>query len=351
MTFEQPEDPVLDPVDNVSQVNLLKDQGQWIASEARHRKSQRAVNLGLGVNILLAGLKTFVGIMGHSPALLAEGINSTSDVAYYLVVWIFMRLARKPADAEHPYGHTQLESIASLIVGSFILTTGIAIFWDSVNDVFELTAGAVQSSGAAAAALWVALLTVVVKIGLLRYTTLLGRQTGNPAVVALAFDHRNDVFSASAAAVGIFLGRQGYPWVDPLVGALVALLILRTGVEILRQSSAELMDAVPSQDLYRRITALLAEDPDVKSVEEVHAHRFGPYLVVNVTIGVDGELTVAAGDCIATEVEHLLYERFELVRQVYVHYHPVVQLGPCTPETVYPHQTANPSRRRYPDHF
>jgi len=215
------------------------------------------------------------------------------------------------------------------LVGSFIITTGVAVFWNAINNVYELYSGQVQSEGALAAALWVALLTVVVKIFLLIYTRRLGEQTSNPAVIALAYDHRNDVLSASAAAVGIFLGRQGYPWVDPLVGALVALLILRTGVEILRQSSADLMDAVPSKALARQITRLLADLPDVHSVEEVHAHRFGPYLVVNVTIGVEGDLSVAAGDCIATQVEQLIYQHFDLVRRVYVHYHPVSLPEPC----------------------
>jgi cation diffusion facilitator family transporter len=313
------------PVD----LNNSQNEKARIALQERQKKSQIAVSLGLFANILLAGAKTTVGILGHSPALLAEGINSSSDVAYYLVVWVFMRLSRKPADDQHPYGHSQLESIASLIVGSFIITTGVAIFWDSINNVFDLVTGLTNSSGAGAAALWVALGTVVLKLGLLYYTRILGRQTENPAVVTLAFDHRNDVMSASAAAIGIFLGRQGYPFVDPLVGAIVALLILRTGVEILRQSSYELMDAVPSRELYAKIAGLLAGEPDVKSVEAVHAHRFGPYLVVNLTIGVDGDLSVAAGDCIATQVEQLLYERFELIRQVYVHYHPVSELEAC----------------------
>ncbi len=89
-------------------------------------------------NIFLALLKTSVGILGHSPALLAEGVNSTSDVAYYVVVAVFMRLSHKPADETHPYGHNQLESIASLVVGAFIVTTAIAVFWNAVNDVFEL---------------------------------------------------------------------------------------------------------------------------------------------------------------------------------------------------------------------
>jgi len=308
-----------------TQIDLTtgRNEQQQLVDETRHRKSELAVNLGLGANVILALLKTVVGIVGHSPALLAEGINSTSDVAYYIVVFIFIRLSRKPADTEHPYGHSQLESIASLIVGSFILTTGVAVFWNSINNVFELISGETTSTGAALTALWVALFTITVKVFLTICTNQLGKETGNPAVAALAFDHRNDVLSASSVALGIFLGRQGFPWVDPLVGALVGLLILRTGVEILRQSSRELMDAVPSQTLSSQISAMLTEAPGVRSVEEVLAHRFGPYLMVNLQIGVDGDITVTDGDRIATQVETLLYERFDLIRQVHVHYHPV----------------------------
>lgn len=289
----------------------------------RNHRTALAVNLGLAANILLAALKTAVGILGHSPALLAEGVNSTSDIAYYIVVAIFMRMARKPADEEHPYGHSQLESIASLIVGAFIMTTGIAVFWDAVNNVYDLWSGASTYSGAASSALVIALATVVIKVGLTWYTRRLGQQTGNSAVLALAYDHRNDVLSAGAASVGIFLGRQGHPWVDPMVGALVALLILRTGVEIVRQSSVELMDTVPSQALAEEISALLAEAPEVQRVEEIHAHRFGPYFVVNLTIAVNGGLTVADGDRIASQVEDRLYASNDLLRKVYVHYHPV----------------------------
>ena len=190
-----------------------------MSPEHRKRRGILAVNLGLAANIFLAALKTSIGIVGHSPALLADSVNSTSDVAYYLVVIVFMRLAGKPADDEHPYGHSQLESIAALVVGSFVITTAIAIFWDSVNNVYQLLMGQGDFRGATAGALWVALLTVALKVGLTVFTRRIGQQTKNAAVLALAYDHRNDVFSALAATIGIFWGRMGYPWVDPLAGA------------------------------------------------------------------------------------------------------------------------------------
>jgi len=293
-----------------------------MATEQRGRKGILTVTLGLVANIFLAALKTSIGVLGHSPALLADGINSTSDVAYGIVVSVFMRLAGKPPDDEHPYGHSQMESIAAVVVGSFVMTTAIAIFWDAVSNVYDLMVGQGDFSGAAISALWVALLTVGLKLGLAAFTQRVGQQTQNAAVLALACDHRNDVFSALAATMGIFFGRMGYPWIDPLAGALVALVVLRTGIEILRESTADLMDTLPGRALARQITELLSSIPGVKQIEEIQAHRFGPYLVANVTIGVEGSLSVADGDKIATQVEHTLTEHIEFMRRVHVHYHP-----------------------------
>jgi cation diffusion facilitator family transporter len=169
--------------------------------------------------------------LGRSPALLADGINSVSDVAYYVVVSIFMRLAGKPADDEHPYGHSQLESIAALVVGAFVLTTAITIFWQSVNAVYQYLTGQVEPVGAAQITFVIALLTIIIKIGVMVYTRNVGMQTGNTVVLALTYDHRNDIFTATAATIGIAFGLSGFFWVDPLAGALVSIVILATGIK------------------------------------------------------------------------------------------------------------------------
>lgn len=282
------------------------------------------MNIGLGANVLLALVKTSVGIVGHSTALLADGINSTSDVVYYIIVRIFMSLARKPADREHPYGHAQFESIAALVVGAFVITTAVAIFWGAVNTAFDMAVGKEEAPAPARLALWVASATILLKIGLTAFTRRIAGLTANPAVQALANDHRNDVFSAAGAAVGILLGIAGHPWADPMAGAFVSVLVFRTGIQILRDSSENLMDTVPGRDLDQEVRRLLADVRGVKAVEEVQAHRFGPYLVLNVTIGMDGSMTVAEGDRIASSVEDLLAASIEFTRRVHVHYHPTV---------------------------
>lgn len=291
--------------------------------DQRQRRGILAVHTGLAANTLLAILKTGVGIAGHSPALLADGINSTSDVAYGVVVSIFMRLSSKPADDEHPYGHDRLESIAAVVIGAFVITTAISIFWAAIDNIYDLYLGRSDFSGASVYALWIALLTVIAKIVLAIWTRGIGAQTQNSAVTALAADHRNDIFSAMAVTVGIVFGRMGYLWIDPLAGGLVSLIILKTGIDIIRQSAADLMDTLPGRQLSRQIVELLNQVPGVKAIEDIHGHRFGQFLVVNITVGVDPDITVAEGDRIATQVETVLMEQIDFMRRVFVHYHPL----------------------------
>ncbi len=288
----------------------------------RQRKSELAVDVGLVANIVLAGAKTVVGLWGRSPALFADGINSVSDVVYYIVVKIFTKLAGKPPDREHPYGHRQFETISAVVVGAFVICTGIAIFWDSVSKAYRVLSQTGSLEKTSLIALYVALGTVVIKLGLTYWTRRLAKQTNNPAVLALAADHRNDVAAAGAAAIGIFVGQLGYYWVDPAAGALVALFVLRTGVEILRESSMDLMYAVPGESLAKQIFQSAQAVSGVLGIEEIHVHRFGPYVIVNLTIGVDGQATVASGDRIATSVERHILEKNDLVKRVFVHFHP-----------------------------
>ncbi len=291
--------------------------------DQRLKRGILAVNVGLAANTILALLKTSVGIFGHSPALLADGINSTSDVAYGIVVKIFMALSGKPADEEHPYGHDRLESIAAVVVGAFVITTAITIFYTSINSVYELFSGASDFTGASTLALWIALVTVLLKIWLTFWTFGIGKQTNNNVILALAADHRNDIFSALAATIGIIFGQLGFLWVDPLAGGLVSIIILLTGVEIIRQSAADLMNTLPGKTLTEEIHSNLDKLAEVLDIEELHGHRLGLYMVVNITIGVSPDLTVAEGDRIATRVEEKLTGEIDYMRRVFVHYHPV----------------------------
>lgn len=292
-----------------------------IDQSQRSKLSSLSVNLALVANVILAILKTTVGIYAHSSALLADGINSTSDVVYNSAVAFFIRASRKPADDEHPYGHSQFESIGALVIAAFIITAAFTIFWNSVQTLFEYLQGS-EVNSINTVALYAALFTMLLKGILFLYTRSVGKKTNNPTVIALALDHRNDIFSASAVVAGTLAAQLGYYWADPLAGAIVAVFFLMSGIEILRDSTDILMDTVPGQSLDQEIRALLEDVPGLEGIEQIQAHRFGQYIVINITIFVCGDLSVREGHEVAEEVERRLKNEIDYLQAVHVHYHP-----------------------------
>jgi len=297
------------------------EKAENLAPEQRNRQSNQAVLLTLIINVILAVAKTAIGIVGHSAALLADGINSTSDVVYNVVVSFFVRAAHKPADEEHPYGHSQFESVGALVVGAFVITTAITIFWDSVNSLFDFLSGQATDGNTTQITLWIAIGTVIIKIFMTIYTHRIGKRTANATIIALAQDHRNDIFSALAVVIGVTFSLLGYRWVDPLAGALVAVMIFKTGYDILRDSTDDLMDTLPGKVLTKQISDLTLKVPGVIGIDSIKAHRFGRYLVINIAIFVDGGISVDAGDAIADKVEDILHEKIDFVQDVHVHFH------------------------------
>jgi cation diffusion facilitator family transporter len=281
------------------------------------------VNLGMFSNIILSVIKTVIGIIGHSQALLADGVNSTSDVVYYIAVKIFLKQARKPADPEHPYGHRQLESISAIVVGSFILTTGIAIFWESINKVFDIFSKNDKAYQTPLIVLFIAIGTLLLKIFLFTNANGSFHKTGNPTLRALANDHLNDIMAAIAVIIGVVMARFGFLWMDPAAGALVAIFIIRTGVSIISESSSELMDSVPDDDFRKVVQHVALAVDGVLHVDALGLHKFGPYFTLDVTICVDGNISVETGNRIAHCVEDKLMETFPgSLRSVLIHFHP-----------------------------
>lgn len=301
--------------EQIDSTEVIMDQGE------RSKLSSRSVNLALFANVILAILKTTVGIFAHSSALLADGINSTSDVVYNAAVAIFMRAARKPADEDHPYGHSQFESIGALVIAAFIITAAFTIFWNSVQTLFDYLQGNTVAE-INSIALYAALFTILLKGLLFLYTRTVGKKTNNPTVIALALDHRNDIFSATAVVAGTLAAQFGVAWADPLAGAIVAVFFLMSGVEILRDSTDILMDTVPGQSLDKEVRSLLQDLPGLEGIENIQAHRFGQYLVMNLTIFVCGDSSVREGHEVAEEVERRLIKEVDYLQAVHVHYHP-----------------------------
>ena len=300
---------------------------ETISTDQAERLSSIAVNLGLFYNIVLALIKTVFGIFGHSAALLADGINSTSDVVYYIAVKIFLKIANKPADKEHPFGHKQMEYIAAIVIASFIMITAIIIAWNSINTFIELIGGEVPYQNVRLITLYVAGFTVLSKIFLSIYTKYLGNKTKNPAVLALAADHINDVFAATSVIVGITFALNGVYWVDPLAGVFVSVFIFKTGFDILKDSADGLMNVAPTDHMRLLVINTINEFHETIMLDSILSHRYGNYYSINITIGIDGEMSMNEADALADELETKLLERDKNLKYVFIHYHPYVLEG------------------------
>ena len=283
--------------------------------EIRNEMARKALNLSLFSNFILAILKSIFGVISHSSALLADGINSTSDVIYLIFVKIYMKFADKPADKEHPYGHAQFESVASIIVGAFVLTTAVAIFWDSLNKVYYYVVNRTIVAEPSVWALVVAISTIIIKILLSAYTKKIATKYNSSTVLAVAKDHKNDILSAAAATIGIIFSLFGHEWVDPVAGAFVAVFILKTGIQIIRDSSDELMKTTPESRVYMEIEKYVMQIKGVNGIQEIYVQYFGIYMMINITIYVDGEISVKNGDVVADGVEEILYKNMEYVKK------------------------------------
>jgi len=282
-----------------------------------------AVNIGLFFNIFLSIFKTFFGIFGHSSALLADGINSTSDVVYYIAVKIFLKIANKPADREHPFGHKQMEHIASIVIAAFIITTAIVIAWDSLDKIVEmLLQHQPPEYSVSMLTLYVALFTLISKIFLTIYTRFVGKKTNNPAIKALASDHLNDIFAILAVIVGILFTVKGYPWVDPLAGIIVAMFMTKTGIGILKESADAMMFVAPSEEMKELVNATAGALPQKIIVESILSHRYSQYYSLNITIGIDGHMSMQEANRLADTFESELHLRDNYLKYVFIHYHP-----------------------------
>ncbi len=259
---------------------------------------------GLVVNVGLAAVKIAVGIVGHSTAIIADGLHSASDLASDLAVLWGIRAARRPADADHHYGHARYESIVTLFVGLLLVAAALYV---AIHSIVTLN----EPHGAAAGwtPFWAAVGSVVLKEALFWITRAAGRRTGNRAVLANAWHHRTDSFSSLAAAAGIagtILGGPRWAFLDHLTAVVLSAFLIVVGVRIVRGALRDLSDRAPSSADQQRMSAAIAGIPGVRSHHAFRARRSGGAVEVDVHILVDPDLTVREGHTVATRVEEEL---------------------------------------------
>jgi cation diffusion facilitator family transporter len=279
----------------------------------------RAAILGLVVNLSLGIVKLVGGIVGNSFALIADAVNSIGDVVTTVVVLFALRVAQRPADIEHPYGHTRAEGIAASNVAMLIIVSALLVGWEAIQRI------STQHAIPPAWTLWIAGANVLIKEGLYRYNVRIGKRTGSSAIIANAWDHRSDAFCSFAVLIGlgtIRIGGPQYIWADEVASLVVVAAIVWSGVQLFRSSASELMDVQADSEFVARIREVALTVPGVEDVETLWVRKSGLEYFADIHIEVDQHLTVAAGHRIGHHVKDRLLEEFPNLRDALVHLEP-----------------------------
>lgn len=274
--------------------------------------------IGLWVNALLTIVKLSAGIFGHSKAMLADSLNSALDVLATGIVLIGLRISTRPADDKHPYGHGNADTIASFLVALILLLTGLYIGYSAIHVLLH---GHIEKP--ARIALYAAVFSIVVKETLFHYTMKVGRLLNSQAIIANAWDHRTDVYSSSAALIGIFVARSGILVFDPVAGFVITAMIFWIAFRLIHSSVDIIMDESPDEETLQEISKITVGVDGVANVRDVRVHQRGPDRTVDIKIEVDGGNTVNQGHAIAAEVKIAMIESDLRIIDAMVHVNPV----------------------------
>ena len=275
-------------------------------------------------NIALSLLKGMAGFLGGSKAMIADAFHSGSDTLATLVVYISLKISRKPADGCHPYGHGKVEPLAAAFVGITLFAAAALIIKDIVAAVMDnnLTAPSMFTLAAAA-------VSIAVKEIMFRITYRTGVSLNSEAMIANAWEHRSDAYSSMAVLCGILgsiIGsRFGIVWLkylDLLAGTLVAALIFKIALEILIRAIRNLMDAAPAPEKMAQIARLAKDVPGVNGISWARGRIVGAQIHVDMAVQVDPEKSVREGHNIAHSIEDTLKRKAEHIGEVLVHVNP-----------------------------
>lgn len=282
---------------------------------------------GLVVNVLLSAGKIAAGVFGRSAAMLADGVHSLSDLLSDVVVLVFVRVSSRGRDRDHEYGHGKFETLATLIVSLILIIVAAQMMVSGLKSIMEvLHGGVIPRPGYVA--LVAAVVSILSKEILYRYTVHVGKSVDSPAVMANAWHHRSDAFSSIGSLTGIagaiFLGDR---WVilDPLVCCCISIAILVVAVKMAGPSLKELMDASLPEDVEKEIVALAMSVDGVRNVHELKTRRNGISIIIEAHMVVDPNITVVKAHDIVTAVEDVLRRRYGDGTQISIHIEPSEQ--------------------------
>ena len=292
--------------------------------ERRERGIYRVTLVGGAVNVVLLLFKFVAGIVGHSAAMVADAVHSLSDFVTDVIVLVFVRISSKPKDKSHDYGHGKYETLAMTIIGVALLAVALGILYSGVVKITAWMNGE-QLEAPGMLALWAALLSIVLKEAVYRYSMAKARQLQSQAVEANAWHHRSDALSSVGTAIGIggaiFLG-QRWTVLDPVASVIVGLFIVKVSIDLLKRGIGDLMEQSLPDEVEAEILQLAASVSGVEEPHDLRTRRIGNHYAIELHIRMRGDITLREAHDKASEVEALLRRHYGRETHVAVHVEP-----------------------------
>jgi cation diffusion facilitator family transporter len=286
----------------------------------RLQRSLRATFIGLVVNVFLSAIKLVAGVVGHSHALVADAIESLTDIFSSIIVWRGVVVAAEPADEDHPYGHGKAEPLAAAVVSGILLFVAGWITIEASHNLGQ------PRPAPKVFTLLVLLAVIVIKECLFRFVSREADSVENSAVRADAWHHRSDAITSVAAAAGIsvaLIGGQNFAWADDAAALAAAGVIAWNGWRLLRPALSELMDKAPDRKLAEQIQRIAETIPGVAGVEKCFVRKMGYQFYAEMHVEVDPQMTVLRSHQIAHEVKDKIRDTISVVSDVLVHIEPL----------------------------
>ncbi|SKB00644.1 cation diffusion facilitator family transporter [Prosthecobacter debontii] len=286
---------------------------------SHNQVAARAVLWSIVLNAGLAVVKVTAGILGHSYALIADGIESVNDIFASLMVWVGLKVAEKPPDDDHPYGHGRAEQLAGLFSALSLLAAGGTIAWQSVHNIMH------RHTSPEWFTLPILVVVIIVKEGLSRYAMRKSDETTSTALKGDAWHHRADAITSGAALLGIsvaLLGGDGYEMADDVAALVGCFIIFLNGFFMLKTALHENMDGAATEELYQEARDIGATVPGVKMIEKLRMKKSGLGYHMDIHVQVEGSLSVAEGHRIGHDVQDALKASDRRFLDIIVHVEP-----------------------------
>jgi cation diffusion facilitator family transporter len=278
-----------------------------------------AVIVGLLGNILLFISKLIIGFLTNSIAIISDALNSLADIINSIVLFISVKVGSKSADKEHPFGHYRSEPIGGLIVAVLTVVLGFELVRIAIDRFINKVAPNFSTL-----MLLILLITIAVKASMYFYTKAAWKKTQSIALFAFMVDHRNDIWIACGAIIGFIGVNYNLAFLDPLVGILIGLWIIKVGFGIGIDNIKFLMGEAPKKELLEKIKNAASKVKGVKGIQQVKAHYVGTLVQVALIITVDRNMSIYQAHALGTKVEKEV-EKLEEIDKAFVHINPTVK--------------------------